>query len=391
MKSKFLGHSANDLFWFILPLVLPLLLVRYDLSYAQAGSILTLYLGITALGSVLIGRLSDRFSRKGILSAGLICAALGLIAAGFAPNLLFFLILLSLTALAMSTFHPVMYAVLDEHHPENKGQVMSLYETYGSGAILMMFLINGFLLEKIGVRGVLVVTAIPALAMGLYYRFSSSVNYDSPPASGEEGGEVGSSASGRETLRYLLFLFAVILRVMSVAAVLNFLPLILVNFLGFSGSAASYGTAFYFIGGIAGSLTAGRIAQRFSHQSALSASVLLIAPFLLAFVLPVPFWAHALGIMLFGFFASGCIIYQNILMTGYARHMGKGEVFGIMMGALTVGSAVSPALFGAALDLWGFQNALILFTLPLFIGAAILVYLQRSDDRLPAGEQGVTD
>lgn len=62
MHQKLLGHSANDLFWFILPLVLPFLLVRYNLSYTQAGGILTLYLGVTALGSFVMGKLSDRVS-----------------------------------------------------------------------------------------------------------------------------------------------------------------------------------------------------------------------------------------------------------------------------------------------------------------------------------------
>ncbi len=382
MTSKFLGHGANDLFWFILPLVLPLLLVRYDLSYGQAGSILTLYLGVTALGSVLIGRLSDRVSRKIILALGMILSASGLTLAGFAPSLPVFLLLVSLTALGVSTFHPVMYAILDEDYPKDRGRIMSWYETSGSSAILLMFLVNGFLLEKIGVRGVLFLTSIPALLMGLHYALSDAI----PPALKADSASGGQeyTAGRRDILRYILFLTGIILRVISVGAVLNFLPVILVNFLDFKTSSASYGTAFFFVGGIAGSLMAGRLADRSTPLKALAVSILLVIPFLIIFVLPLPSWAHVLGIMGFGFFGSGCIVYQNILMAGFSRHLGRGEAFGIMMGALTIGSAVSPALLGASLDHWGFVNSLILFSLPLLASSMMLFYLLRTEEPVPA-------
>ncbi len=64
--------------------------------------------------------------------------------------------IISITAVGVSTFHPVMYAVIDENYPENKGRVMGLYEGFGTGAILLMYLINGYLIRWIGIRGVLI-------------------------------------------------------------------------------------------------------------------------------------------------------------------------------------------------------------------------------------------
>jgi hypothetical protein len=34
---RYSGHAANDLFFFVLPLVLPVLLIRYGLSFSEAG------------------------------------------------------------------------------------------------------------------------------------------------------------------------------------------------------------------------------------------------------------------------------------------------------------------------------------------------------------------
>jgi MFS family permease len=95
MKSKLLGHSANDLFWFIIPLILPTLLIRYDLNFTQAGGILTTYLVVLAICSFAIGKLSDLFSRRTILSYGFFLASLGLSASAFAPSLAVFLILIN--------------------------------------------------------------------------------------------------------------------------------------------------------------------------------------------------------------------------------------------------------------------------------------------------------
>jgi hypothetical protein len=53
-----LGHGVNDLYFFVLPMVLPLLLKEYALSYRLAGLVLASYLGIVAVFSYLFGHFS---------------------------------------------------------------------------------------------------------------------------------------------------------------------------------------------------------------------------------------------------------------------------------------------------------------------------------------------
>ena len=107
----------------------------------------------------------------------------------------------------------------------------------------------------------------------------------------------------------------------------------------------------------------------------------MILPCLLAFTLTLPVWAYLSVISLFGFFGSGCIIPQNLLMTDFGKHFGKGEVFGILMGALTVASALSPTLFGLTIDHWGMKKAIFLFGLPLLGAGGGLLYLLKNRER----------
>jgi len=384
---KLLGHSANDLFWFILPLVLPSLLIRYKLNYTQAGGILTVYLVVTAAGSFVMGKLSDLFSPRKILGFGFILAALGLASSGFAPSLGLFLLAISITAIGVSTFHPVMYAIIDKVYPDNKGQVMGVYESYGTGAILLMYLVNGFLFRWIGIRGVMLITALPALIMGLAFLSSQDPSYARVARVADSVSQVqakGSAEAGRKerarTLRrFMLFLLSVILRVISVTAVVNFLPTIFVRYFGFMESSAAYGTAFYFAGGIAGCLVAGRISKRFNYFAVLTVASALIAISILIFAVGLPKLIYPLMVAILGFFGGVSVINQNLLMPHLGGKLGKGELFGILMGVMTITSAVSPTLFGMVIDRAGFNKAFLLFSLPVALGMILLTYLQKTD------------
>lgn len=307
------------------------------------------------------------------MSYGFLLSALGLSSSGFAPNLGLFLILISLTAAAVSTFHPVMYAVLNDQKHEKKGLIMGFYEGFGTSAILLMFLVNGYLLGIIGVRGILILTAAPALIMGLVYHFTPVIPEKSKERINTNENE---AASKTDIFHFTLFLLSVILRVFSVTAVLNFLPTIFVSFLGYSESSAAYASAFFFGGGLLGSLVVGRMADRLNSFSILLWGTVLIIPSLLIFSLELPGILYPVMVCFFGAFGSGCIINQNLLMSRMGKHLGSGEIFGILMGVMTVTSSLSPVLFGLTIDVTGLKPALFIFTAPLVLSIILLVYLR---------------
>jgi FSR family fosmidomycin resistance protein-like MFS transporter len=374
MKSKLFGHGANDLFWFIFPLVLPTLLIKYDLNFTQAGGLLTIYLAVTAIFSFIVGKASDKLSRRKILSYGFYLSSAGLASSGFAPTLGVFLIFLSFTAVGVSTFHPVMYAVIDDNYSEKKGQVMGQFEGFGAGAVLIMFLINGFLINRIGVRGILILTAIPALIMGCVYQFTESI----PERAVIHGkNEETSNRDRGAILHFSILLLSIIFRIISVTGVVNFLPVIFVNFLGYDPGTASYATAFFFAGGLMGTFFAGRLADRYNPINILILGTLLIIPSLFLFSMTIPGWMYLLSAGLLGCFGLACFINQNLLIGQMGGHLGKGEVFGILMGVMTLTSSLSPTLLGFMIDRAGFRHALIAFLFPLVLSLLLLLILKR--------------
>ena len=64
------GHGVNDIFWYILPSLLPVILDQFDIKYGTAGGLLTAFLGVVAVFSFILDKISDYSPRHIILAAG---------------------------------------------------------------------------------------------------------------------------------------------------------------------------------------------------------------------------------------------------------------------------------------------------------------------------------
>ena len=108
------GHGVNDVYWYILPAILPIIVTQFGLKYGTAGGILTAYLGSAAIFSFLIGKLSDSVSRQRVLGIGFLVASASLILAGFMGRIGPFIIFLLIASIGVSSYHPVAYATIAE-------------------------------------------------------------------------------------------------------------------------------------------------------------------------------------------------------------------------------------------------------------------------------------
>ncbi len=79
LRSTSFAHALSDMYWFIFPVLLPLVKEEFGLSYIQAGLLVTSFTIVTGLGSFITGYLGDRFGRRIILSGGFLIASLALI------------------------------------------------------------------------------------------------------------------------------------------------------------------------------------------------------------------------------------------------------------------------------------------------------------------------
>jgi len=370
------GHGVNDLFWFVFPLVLPLMLTTFGLSYGQAGGILTLYLLIIAVLSFLFGKLSDRSSKWAILGPGFFAASAGLILCGFMPNLGLLITFIIITAVGVSTFHPLMYASVDERTQLKKGNTFGKYEFWGFVAITTMFFIHGTLMKSVDWKQLLIITAAPGLIAAVIYTIGKPGPLPAEESNETPGAETGGTIPPRV---FTLFLLSVLLRMLGTTATINFIPTYMALEVGMKSSLATYASGLFFLGGVAASIPAGKLSDKWGAFPTLNIAVLLMLPSIYILTLNVPYWLYGISIFLFGMGSGAGHPAHIMIASRLTNKMGTGQIFGIIMAIMTLVSALSPILQGLLADRISLAVAFRIFEIPLIASLVITIILTKSE------------
>ena len=375
-RLVFFGHGTNDLYWFILPVLLPMMLARYDLRYAGGGTVLSIYLLVVALLSFVVGRLSDRTNRWRLIGFGFLLTAAGFALASIGASLTVFLILLAVAGVGVSTFHPTMYGAIEETVGTDRGRFYGKFESWGGSTITGMMLITGYLLGSMPWTSALRLVALPGFAAGIVFLTARR-----PPTRALAVASAGNPPGRVPTVpRILLIAFLVsnMLRFITIMGVIAFVPTFFVHQIGLGPDVAAYSTALFFGGGIFGARLGGRLGDRFPPLGVLLGALALIGP--LVFLFGLSESRVLLGGVLFAFGMASmvCIPLQNLALTRFGPDLGHGEIFGILLGAMTMTQALSPATFGAIADTVGLAGTVRLFAVPAVLSWIVLFLVTRA-------------
>jgi len=379
------GHGVNDVFWFVLPSMLPVILEQFDMRYGTAGGLLTAFLAIIAVFSFILGKLSDYYPRHLIMGAGFLIASVFLIAASLMGRLNAFVICLLVAGIGVGSYHPTVYAFIDETTERKKGAVYGMFELWGSLAIFIMFVLHGLLLKQLRWQTIIIVTSIPGLAMGLlYFSYSGRFRIITRQATANE--THASDVNDTPLLLFFLFLMVLTFRFFGIMAVVNFTPTYLVREMGLEANIASYATGIYFLGGLIFTPILGKLCDIHSPFRILLLTTGLAFPLIFLMSLPHPLWLLPLYLFLIGVCYYGAGPAMNIIVMSMSGTLGKGEAFGYFMALIAVTFSFSPLLFGMLADRVGLRLSMRFFSLPLMLSAvslAILIMIMK-----PGSERG---
>jgi predicted MFS family arabinose efflux permease len=267
-----------------------------------------------------------------------------------------------------------MYGAMEETIGSEQGRFYGAFESWGGTTLTAMLIITGILLGSIAWTGVLRLVAIPGFVAGIIFLRAR------PPAPRTR--TVTSEAADGEAVvgRGILaaFLASNMLRFVTMTGVIAFVPTFFVHQVGLEPDVASYATALFFGGGIIGTRLGGRLGDRFPPLGVLLVALAFGGP--LVFLLGLISSPVLLGVVLFAFGLTSmlCLPAQNLALTKLAPHLGGGEAFGILMGAMTMTQALSPAAFGAAADAIGLAATVRLFAAPTVLSWVVLFLMTRA-------------
>jgi len=288
------GHLFTDIAQGSIPALLPFLIARDHLSYAAASA---LVLAATISSSViqpLFGHVSDRLSLPWLMPLGPALGGLGVAIAGFTHPYALTFAAIVLSGVGVAAFHPEGSRFANYVSGARRASGMSLFSVGGNvgfalGPVLVTPLVLAFGLH--GTAFVLVPTLLMALVL----------TYELPRLRAFRSDLVGGRVQRgehHEAWRPFAILAGVIaLRSFVYFGLVTFIPLYYVGVLHASKALGNAALAAMLLGGAAGTLIGGPLADRFGRRAVLVGSMLVLPPLVVGFLVSGPALAVVFAVL----------------------------------------------------------------------------------------------
>ena len=354
-----LGHFINDLYPAFLPLLLPLLVEKFQLTFTRAGILATVLSFSASMTQPLFGYLADKLGGRTLILLGpLVCGvSLSFIGAVHHYPLLIFLLIFG--GMGAAAFHPEAAAMASSLSGGKRTLGISIFMVggnagYGLGPFLILLVVS-----NLGLNWSFL-SCLPALGLvWLLYRYAPRGEKSIPPTPGSPSH--GGSLMNRPLPSFGLLLGVVVLRVTAVLSLTTFLPMIQ-KLRGFSLLAAGSSFTVFMVCGALGGLIGGLLADRIGRKKIIVASSVLILPAFLAFLVwkgPASFLILSLLGFLFFLSESACIVLAQEMAPGKARTV-SGIIMGMAWGLAGFGVLGTGALADALGIEWAMRLLLLL-------------------------------
>lgn len=364
------AHLLNDFYVSFLAPLLPLVVLKFNLSLALAGLLATVLTTSAAMSQPLFGAVADRMRRRIFVVVGpaLTVVAMGLM--GLAPTYTVLLMLLLLAGTGTASFHPQGASSAGQASGARLGQGLSLFVAGGELGYSLGPLVIALVVQARGLAATWMVAVPGLVACALLWRFIPGRR--PMPAVTASGGLRADLRAAFAPL-FVLWLI-VVLRSVIISAYQTFLPLLLQQR---GGSIVEGGWAVFVFGGIGalGGISGGTLSDRYGRRRMLALSLILGAPMLYAFIRtsgPLAYvFLAAGGVAIYLSAAVTIVIAQELLP--HRASVASSIVMGLAWG--TAGLSLTGV--GALADVIGLEGALT-WTLTLAVVALAAVA------RLPA-------
>jgi MFS family permease len=359
-------HGVSHFFHLLLPPLFPWLMAEFGLSFTGIGATMTVFFIVSGIGQAMAGFLVDRFGAARVLGAGITCFALAGVVLHFATGYPMLVVVAALAGLGNSVFHPADFTVLNRHVSQPRlGHAFSVHGLSGNLGWAAAPVFMAGIAAAAGWRSAALGASLVALlALGqLYWRrqaIADPIDYHANKR-GQTSGPAFAFLNSRAV--WLCFLFFLLITA-AFGVIQNFASPILQALYGLSITTAAAALSTYLLGGAAGIVLGGFLAQKGEHDRLIAAALGLAA--LLALLLAagiLPGWSILPLMAGIGFCTGIAGPSRDLLVrraaTARFGQAAFGRVYGFVYSGLDLGLASAPLIFGGLMDGRQFGEVLI--------------------------------
>ncbi|MCL4325427.1 MAG: MFS transporter [Candidatus Thermoplasmatota archaeon] len=388
------GHFSNDWAAYIIPMILPVLILSYDLSISEGAVIATTYALMTAFFALYIGKLIDRGYNIGILiSTGLAFIGISFVMIAiflmFIHGISLFVLLVISVAIGgtgASFYHPLGASLIQRTFEKRKvGSALGINGSMGSlgraVAPVLFVTISVFIIFP---YAVMLNGVIPAIAIAIILSLvcNKKMFKDKDNVGATENIKKGMNIKTKDKESSIIFIVLVItaLRSVTTSGFATFIPTYLVKSrnitYGFTLSILIFGM----LGAaIIGQPVFGKLMDAFDYRKIFALNTLGIVITMLVFTLTYNIYVIFISLFFYGFFTFAAFpILFGIIPNISDSSRSRGSSNSLLWFGISIGGSVGPlalALLDNKLVLKNMTNsfiALALITAVSFI--LILIY-----------------
>lgn len=362
------GHALEHWYLATFYLLLPVIGKELGLSYTQIGFIMTVQHAAGAIANVPGGIVVDRVGRKGYLMAfSMFWVGIPYALMSLTHSYWMILACVSLVCMGNNLWHPAAISLLAHRYPERKGLVLSFHGMGGNAGEALAPLAIGMMLGWYSWRTVVAVNVVLGLVMSalilamlgaLTMSGSSggSINARSERAHGMR--EYGRGLAGLLRNRGLMLMsIGGAFRTMTQAGLLTFLPVFLAYELHYSTLGVGVCLTLVQVAGFLGAPIGGHLSDKIGRKRVLMSSMLLSAVLIIGIALAGRTIFFVGFVTLIGFFLYATrSVLQAWAIESTPKHL-AGAGVGLQFGITSIGSSISPAVFGMIADAFDIYTA----------------------------------
>jgi FSR family fosmidomycin resistance protein-like MFS transporter len=376
-----LAHASSHFGHLLLPLLFPVFMQEFGLSYSQLGLLMSVFFVVSGVGQASAGFVVDRLGARPLMYVALGLFMLACVVASFVTGYSGLFVVAVLAGLGNATFHPVDFTILNQRVSAPRlGYAFSAHGLTGNLGWAVAPVFFAGLGATIGWRHAYLAAAVMyAVVLALLVVQRKHLSTTVAPRVADHAKTEHDLAFMKLPVVWWCFGFF-LLSTMTLAVVQSYAVSILKAMHGVSFEAATLTISSYMLCGAVGMFIGGFVAAKSKHSDRVVAMAMAAGAVLLALC----------GTGLLG--ATGTMVVLAI--TGFAVGIGgpsrdmmikkatpkgaTGRVYGLVYSGLDTGFAISPIVFGVFMDR-GWYGATLLgaaLVLLLSVGAALGVGLR---------------
>lgn len=269
-----------DIYNNVLPVLLPLFVLQFGLSYTQVGLVVALFSISSSVVQPIFGFISDRWRTNWFLPGGILGVSILASFLGLAPNYFFLLVAVGLMGISSAIFHPRGLMSASLASGQRRGLGVSIFSLGGNIGFALGPIVAAFVVLRWGLPGTLFLL-IPGIIITALTFYLRKHFYLVPQR--ELHTEKEHPFSQLPFSEFLVLCSLVTLRAWAVQGIVAFLPLYLQSreiSLHIAGNLLS---AFLFSGAVAG-LLGGYLSDIVGRKAVMSVSLFLFTPLMFLFL-----------------------------------------------------------------------------------------------------------